>query len=87
MNSYEESLEQLRHVLSCRLYHPKTVGSPTYCTRKGNGNDSCKYRHHLLKHVEESYGQALMLFSICKDCGYGIGELFPPKQKKVILTH
>ena len=66
---------------------PKTVASPTYSTRKGNGDDSCKYRHHLLKHTEESYGQALMLFNICKDCGYGIGELFPPKQKRMVLTH
>jgi len=83
MNPYEESLEKLRHALSCRLYHPKTVGSPLYCTKKGN--DSCK--NHLLKHVEESYGQALMLFSVCRKCGYGAGELFPPKQKRAVLTH
>jgi len=87
MNPYEESLEKLRHVLAYRLYNPKTIGSPAYCTIKGNGNNSCKYRHHLLKHTEESYGQALMLFSICKDCGYGMSELFPPNQKREVLTH
>lgn len=86
MNPYEATLEQLRHILSCKLYSTKVAESPIYRTRKGNGANSCKYRHHLLKHTEESYGQAVMLYSICKDCGYGIGELFPPRQRKVVLT-
>ena len=79
MNVYQTALEKLLYHASLHLYSKNSKGSPTFFEFQGIYSQDCDFRHHLLKYSESRFGKAFIICRICTDCGYGIGECFPPR--------
>ena len=75
---YQNSIEKLRHLSAIHLYSPNP--RPRIIVIKDKFDLACPNNHHSFKHFDKKFGEAYITIKVCKDCGYGVGEVFPPKR-------
>jgi len=76
---YQNSIEKLQHLTAIHLYSQNS--RPRIYEIKDKFGLSCPNNHHVFKCSDKKFGEAFITIKVCKDCGYGISEVFPPKQE------
>ena len=83
--SVNETLESLRHICSIELYK-KNPKHGIFELSENSESLHCSSGHNF-KYFEEKYGDATMILRICRKGDFSDAEIFPPRKKRIVLTH
>lgn len=80
---YESSVQHCRWEFAKYLYSDTPKGMknlPPISIQMKPISKECQKIKHRFCTTEERYGEAIMIFKMCLDCGCGIAEVNPPRR-------